>query len=161
MPLPLLVLPWLLALGVWMAGPWLSRRIGHRERLRWVPPGLVIVGGALLWLSAAPADGHDDGGTYGSAHAALCGARDALPDEPELAVRLFEDRAHETLHLLAADPMLDRGVAADLLRAKETVESGIARGAAGAALVVPMDALIARSSAALDDLDVDVPSCAG
>ena len=161
-PLPVLVLPWLIAIGTWLAFPWLAARIGHRQVLRWVPPGLVVLGGAMLWLSAEPADGHDAReGAYASAHAALCEASTELPDDREAAVRAFQDRAHDTLHTLAADPMLDRGLAAELLRAKEAVESDIAADAPGASMVEPMTALVARTADALADLAVEVSPCAG
>lgn len=161
-PLPLLVLPWLLAIGTWLAFPWLAGRIGHAGTLRWVPPGLVVVGGAMLWLSAEPADGHDArASAYASAHAALCDAEAALPGDREAAVAAFVNRAHDTLHTIAADPMLDRGLAADLLRAKQAVESEVAADASGDALAEPMTALVAATTDALADLEVEVSPCAG
>lgn len=64
------------------------------------------------------------------AHAALCeGAA-----EPAAARRLFFDRAHEPLHTVAAAlEDVDRAQAAELLQAKERVESGLADPPAGLA----------------------------
>jgi hypothetical protein len=160
-PAPLLVLPWLLALAVWLAFPWLSRRLGRPALLRWMAPALVVVGGFLLWLSGDPVDGHRAPAPYSDAHAALCDARAALPDDRDAAVRAFRDRAHDMLHTLAADPLIERGLAADLLRAKEAVESRIAAGAPGAQLVAPMNELDVRASAALQGLGLEVAPCAG
>lgn len=54
------------------------------------------------------------------AHAALCEAA----AEPDAARRLFFDRAHEQLHTVArALEDIDRALAAQLLQAKERVES--------------------------------------
>ena len=54
------------------------------------------------------------------AHAALCAGAAA----PDAARRLFFDRAHEQLHTVArALEDVDRGQAAQLLQAKERVES--------------------------------------
>ncbi len=162
-PLPLLVLPWALALALWVAFPWVMRRTGRPDLLRWVPPGLVVIGGALLWLSASgrPADGrHGHAAVFAASAAALCDARAALPDDRAGAVRAFQDGAHDTLHTLAADPALDRSHAGDLLRAKESVESDIAGGTTGAGLIGPMDALIASTRTALADVGVEVEPCA-
>jgi hypothetical protein len=161
-PLPLLILPWLLALALWMAFPWVARRTARPDLLRWLPPGLVVVGGALLWLSASgrPADGHpDQAAAFAAAAAALCDARAALPDDRATAARAFQDGAHDALHTLAADTALDRGHAADLLRAKESVESGIAGGASGADLAAPMDALLASTAVALADVGIEAGEC--
>jgi hypothetical protein len=162
-PLPLLVLPWALAIALWVAFPWVARRTGRPDLLRWLPPGLVVVGGALLWLSASgrPADGHHgQAAVFAASVAALCDARSALPDDRAAAVRAFQDGAHDALHTLAADPALDRGQAGDLLRAKESVESGIADGTPGAGLVDPMEAIIASTRTALADVGVQVEGCA-
>lgn len=57
------------------------------------------------------------------AHAALCEAAAA----PDAARRLFFDRSHEQLHTVAkALEDVDRGQAAQLLQAKEKVESELA-----------------------------------
>ena len=163
-PLPILLLPWLLAGLAWFGSPWLVRRGERPTLLRWLPPGLVVVGGALLWLSAtdAPAGGHDARVTSFAATAvALCDARRSLPDDRDAAVRSFQDRAHESLHLLAADATLDRTLAADLLRAKERVESEIAAGATGVELEAPMDALATSTRMALTDIGVEVEPCDG
>lgn len=162
--LPLLLLPWLLAVVTWVAFPWLGRTVGRPGLLRWLPPGLVVFGGALLWLAAsdAPAGGHDARTmTFAATAAALCDARRALPDDRDAAVRAFQDRAHDSLHLLAADPALDRASAGDLLRTKESVEAAIAAGVPAGELEAPMDELIAITARALADLDVEVASCAG
>jgi hypothetical protein len=163
-PLPLLLLPFVAAGLLWIGFPWLARRVERPDLLRWLPPGLIVVGGALLWLSAtdAPAGGHDGRATSFAATAvALCDATRALPDDREAAVRAFQDRAHEPLHVLAADATLDRTLAADLLRAKERVEAGIAAGATGAELEGAMDALAASTGTALADIGIEVEPCGG
>jgi hypothetical protein len=162
-PVPLLLVPWILALAVWLAFPWIARRTTRPDLLRWVPPGLVVVGGAMLWLSASgrPTDGHDGHATaFVAAAAALCDARAALPDDRASAVRAFQDLAHDDLHVLAAEPDLDRGYAGDLLRAKEAVESGFADEATGPELAAAMDALIASTETAVADLGITVAGCA-
>jgi len=54
------------------------------------------------------------------AHAALCQAA----DQPDAARRLFYDRSHEALHTVARGLSdVDRAQAAELLQAKEKVES--------------------------------------
>lgn len=160
-PLPLLVLPWVLAIGVWLAFPWIVRRTGRRDALRWVPPGLVLVGGALLWLTAGgEADGRDARATsFAAAAAALCDARTALPDERDTAVRIFWDRAHEPLHALAADTSLDRGLAATLLVTKEDVEARIADDASGDELAAPMAELRDSAVAAMAGIGMEASAC--
>jgi hypothetical protein len=163
-PLPILVLPWLLAALAWIGFPWLARRVDRPHLLRWLPPGLVVVGGALLWLSAsdAPAGGHDTRTmTFAATAVALCDARSALPDDRDAATRAFRDRAHEALHMLAADPALDRGLAGELLRSKEAVESGIAAGTAGSDLAGPIEALVESTARAMLDLGVEFEPCDG
>jgi hypothetical protein len=162
-PVPLLVLPWVVAIGLWLAFPWVAARAPRPDLLRWVPPGLVVLGGALLWVSATDeaATGHDTHDpTLAAAVSALCDARAALPGDPSRAAATFRDRAHDTLHVLAADPELDRGLAGDLLRAKEEVEARIADGASGDELTGPMDALVASATAALAGIGVEVDACA-
>jgi hypothetical protein len=162
-PLPVVLLPWLLAILAWVAFPWLARRVERPDLLRWLPPGLVIVGGALVWLAASEAEagGHDARAmSFEAASAALCDARQALPDDRSAAVRAFRDRAHESLHVLASDPVLDRSLAAALLRAKEDVESGIARDADGGELAAPMATLVMAAERALTDLGIEAEPCA-
>jgi hypothetical protein len=164
LPLPLLLLPFAAAALAWIGYPWLARRVERPDLLRWLPPGLIVLGGALLWLAAtdAPAGGHDASPTSFAATAvALCDARRALPDDREAAVRAFQDRAHDPLHSLAADTALDRALAADLLRAKERVEAAIAAGEPGVALQPPMDALAASTGLALADIGLEVEPCDG
>lgn len=163
-PLPLLVLPWLLAVAVWAAFPWLARRVGHARVLRWLPPSLVLAGGALLWLAAASsdADGHDDATANLLAAAdSLCVARAALPSDVDAASQAFQNRAHDGLHELAAHPGLDRALAAELLRSKEAVESRLASGVDGAELVAPMEALVGSTLAALGGIGIEAEPCAG
>jgi hypothetical protein len=161
-PLPVLVLPWLLALGTWLAFPWLVARVGNATRIRWLPPAFVVVGGALLWLSTGEdAGGHDAAARpMQSAAVALCEASAALPDDRDAAVRSFTDGAHEQLHLLAADPGLDRALAGDVLRRKQTVEALIAARASGEELSEPIAALGEATRAALGDLDIRTDPCA-
>lgn len=161
-PVPILVLPWLLAGAAWLAFPWLARRIGRPAVLRWVPPGLVVIGGAMLWLSSAgePAGGHDARATsMRTAASGLCLAAASLPTDRDEAVRAFTNRAHEPLHALAADPDLPRADAAALLRAKEAVEARIAEGAPADALVDPVDELRTAFATAIDRIGIEVDPC--
>jgi len=163
-PLAILLLPFVAAGVAWIAFPWLARRVERPDLLRWLPPGLVVIGGALLWLSAtdAPGGGHDARAmSFAATAVALCDARRALPDDRGAAVRAFRDRAHEPLHLLAADASLDRALAADLLRDKERVEAAIASGAGGVQLQSPMAALSTSAARALADIGVEVEPCGG
>lgn len=78
---------------------------------------------ALLALTAACGDDRA-GDPLVDAHAALCEATAAGPTE---ARALFFDRSHEALHEVARRlDDADRAQAAELLEAKERVESGLA-----------------------------------
>lgn len=60
------------------------------------------------------------------AHAALCGAKVSAPTDPDATRAVFFDRAHEQLHTVArALGDVDRARAAELLEAKQRVESGL------------------------------------
>lgn len=77
---------------------------------------------ALLAMTAACGD-DGAGDPLVDAHAALCEARAAGPAE---ARELFFDRSHDALHEVARRlDDADRAQAAELLEAKERVESGL------------------------------------
>jgi len=81
------------------------------------PPERLTVGGQPVAVAALV-----------DAHAGLCQAA----DQPDAARRLFFDRSHEALHTVArALEDVDRAQAAELLQAKEKVESELAVPPAG------------------------------
>lgn len=72
----------------------------------------------------------------------------------------FLDRSHDTLHVIAAaTEVRDRGAAADLLEAKQRVESDLAGGELPAGFASDVRALIGATRAALDAIGLDAPSC--
>ncbi len=80
-----------------------------------------------------------------------------MPDATA-AERAFENEAHEPLHALAADPGVDRSLAARLLESMERVEADFAESSAPG---LPADLATLRSVAgdALRSLGEAVPSC--
>ena len=93
----------------------------------------------------------------------VCQARAALrgsaPDA-EAADRAFTNVAHEALHILAADPGLERGLAARVLEAMEQVETDFEGNTDPDALDADLADLGSAAGAALDALGVEVPPCA-
>lgn len=119
---------------------------------------------ATLLLTAACAD--DDARTITvagqpvavtslvDAHAALCEAAAA----PDAARRLFFDRSHEPLHTVAkALEDVDRASAAQLLQAKEKVESALPNPPAGLPDDLRRLAAVYRDS--LGRLAITAPPC--
>lgn len=103
------------------------------------PLGLLL-GGVLAIVAVAAAigalAGSDDqassptaGASFASARDGVCQAADAARQgDPAGARAAFFDRAHQTLHELAAAAQeRDRATAARLLEAKERVETGLER----------------------------------
>ncbi len=88
------------------------------------------------------------------AHRALCEAA-ARPDQ---ARQLFFDRSHDALHTVARDlEAVDRAQAAELLQAKERVESGL--GSPGPALPDDLSRLANVYRASLGRLAIEAPPC--
>ena len=110
---------------------------------------------AVVLLVVAAACG--DGGTEDprvDAHAALCEAA----ARPERARELFFDRSHDALHTVARDlEGVDRAQAAELLQAKEKVESGL--GAPGPSLEDDLARLADVYRASLGRLAIEAPPC--
>jgi|SRR5688500_3311914 len=127
-----------------------------------VAGGLIVaVGGFTFLRSEGETHQHrqetGSDSEYQDAVAALCEARDAQPDE---ARALFFDRAHGPLHVLADEVAdQDRGTAADLLEAKQEVESML-DSEAGADLNRSFGRLVDATVAAVGVLDVEVEACA-
>jgi len=134
-----------------------------------VRSGLVA---SLLVVATTCGGGSPDGGsatvTLGGdrvtvaslvdAHAALCGAKASAASEPGAARTAFFDRAHDRLHTVArALGDVDRARAAELLEAKEKVESGLDRRATTLAGDIGRLADVYRS--ALGQLAVPAPPC--
>jgi hypothetical protein len=121
--------------------------------------GLLVVAGAIALLrspDAAPDESATDGA--GNIIPALCRARGAPVDQ---ARATFLDEAHAPLHVLADDvASRDRGAAADLLEAKQAVESRLEEETADPALLQrDLDALIAAASGALVAMDLEAETC--
>lgn len=89
----------------------------------------------------------------------VCAARKALPAEPAAAMAAFTNQAHTALHLLAAQPDLDRALAGRLLEAKTQVESDIANSANAETLQADLESLQETTDAALRDINREAPAC--
>ena len=137
----------------------MAATVTRRTRAR----GLALV---VAIASVAAACGSDDGDTREPAAAApspfhmmgdaLCDAADqAANGDAARSRRAFLDGAHQPLHQLAADTAEhDRAVAADLLEAKEAVES-----ADDGNLPAAYDRLLPAAAAALDVVDGPALPC--
>lgn len=129
-------------------------------------PTTWLVAGALIMLlltacspvanSAAtpsqPAAGWD------AASSGLCQAVAALPDQAA-AERAFTNLAHDHLHALAADPRLDRSLAAKILEAMQAVEVDLSRPSDVAVLTGDLAALRDTTDAALHAIGVELRTC--
>ncbi|MGH9268649.1 MAG: hypothetical protein ACRD0D_10795 [Acidimicrobiales bacterium] len=88
----------------------------------------------------------------------LCRARQQAGDDPGAAKATFFDTAHQGLHELARSlEEVDRGAAADVLRAKQMVEADLET--EDRDLATDLDALVAETSAGFDALGLPAPSC--
>ncbi|MGH9187719.1 MAG: hypothetical protein ACRD0U_18210 [Acidimicrobiales bacterium] len=88
----------------------------------------------------------------------LCLARQQAGDDFGAAKATFFDAAHEGLHELARSlEDIDRGAAADVLRAKQVVEADLVTEDRN--LATDLDTLLAETSAGLDVLGLPAPSC--
>lgn len=117
---------------------------------------------ALLIVTACgSSSATDDAPTYVDVVAALCSARDAAAAaDLEAAEASFYGDAHEPLHeLAAATAEVDRSAAADLLRAKEAVESALAGSVPAPVTTERLDALVEATRAATVALGHPAPGC--
>ena len=92
------------------------------------------------------------------AHAALCQASRSADTDPRSARTTFFDRAHDALHTVARGlEEISRGDAAELLEAKEKVESGL--DARPPTLAADMARLADVYRSALGRLAISAPPC--
>jgi predicted small secreted protein len=125
---------------------------------------------ACMALPACGTDGSSGGGTVpratGSVTAesanravlALCEIADET--DPDAAAAPFHDRAHATLHLIAAAVgEVDRGLEAALLAAKSRVEADLERDALPEGFGADVSELIAATGDALEALGLPTPPC--
>ncbi len=93
------------------------------------------------------------------ASAGLCQALQGLPDV-DASARDFTNRAHDQLHLLAADHRLDRSVQASVLQAMQQVEADYGQSVGAGVLYGDLQALKDRTDVALRALGEEPPACA-
>jgi hypothetical protein len=90
---------------------------------------------------------------------ALCEAKDEAPRHPEEARTTFFDRAHDSLHdIAAASGEVARSSAARLLEAKQAVEADL-EAMGTPELASDLGRLIAATRDALKDLSVSTEGC--
>ncbi len=90
----------------------------------------------------------------------LCAARAAVSSSAMRANALFEDRAHEELHVIAAATQAeDTQTAARLLEAMQTVEADFADHAPTSTTGTDVDALLAATRTALATIGLPAPTC--
>lgn len=89
----------------------------------------------------------------------LCEMRTNAGDR-DAAHRVFYDRSHEELHVIAAAAQLgDPAVAGRLLRAKELIEADLRPERFPGGLVRNLDALIGATRDALEAIGLEAPGC--
>jgi hypothetical protein len=80
--------------------------------------------------------------------------------DPDTASATFQDRAHQTLHdLAAAAEEVDRAAAGELLRSKQRVEADLAEVTLPAGFGADVDVLLAATRRALEVVGLDAPAC--
>jgi len=90
----------------------------------------------------------------------LCRIRTTLAKDRDAANRIFYDRSHEDLHVIAAATQgEDPAVAGRLLQAKERVEADLAPNRLPGGFVRNLDALIAATRDALGAIGLEAPGC--
>ncbi|HEX9717414.1 MAG TPA: hypothetical protein VGA93_05665 [Actinomycetota bacterium] len=90
----------------------------------------------------------------------LCLMRTTLAKDRDAANRVFYNRSHEELHVIAAATQdEDPAVAGRLLRAKERVESDLRPERLPGGFVRDLDALIAATREALGTIGLEAPRC--
>ena len=100
------------------------------------------------------------GRVYQAAFLGLCAARSSAGSDVNSARSTFYDRSHDPLHSIARDlEPVDRALAAQLLEAKEAVESGLRPDPAPPSLGSDLDRLVEVTGQALARLSVPVPPC--
>jgi hypothetical protein len=114
-------------------------------------------GGPNASRSARPTTGETD---LLPAATGICDALAALPDTTA-AERAFTNVAHDALHALAAEPALDRSLAAAVLEAMERVETDFATPADAARLSDDLTRLHDAAASGLRGLGKNVTSCPG
>ncbi len=127
---------------------------------------LWIVGLSLILLvacaqgdSGSTAPAAEDGSELVGAVEGVCAARDAAGRSPEDAALLFLDRSHDGTHRLADEvASVDRGTAAAVLEAKQSVEA-VADGSDARALQDALDGLGRAGGDALAALGIEEPAC--
>lgn len=112
---------------------------------------------ALSTVGCGGSPGPDD--PYASAASGLCDASArAEMGELDMARQAFYDTAHQPLHDLAAEVAeVDRGLAARLLEAKESVESGLESD--GSDLAASFHTLVVAADEALRATDHNPMPC--
>jgi hypothetical protein len=124
--------------------------------------GVVAVVGAFTVFADSEDGGDAAAGEASAARlraavVALCDAR--AEEDPDVVERIFFDRAHAQMHVLAQE--LENGHrrrAAELLEAMQRVEAGLASNAESAAS--NMAGLIQAAAQGLTALSIDPPTCA-
>lgn len=89
----------------------------------------------------------------------MCQAIAALP-EVSAAGRIFTNVAHAPLHLLAADPRLDRSMSAGVLETMQKVEDDFRHPPGVTVLADDLANLHASADTALKAIGEHVPACA-
>ncbi len=76
------------------------------------------------------------------------------------AVATFQDRSHQTLHVIAAaTEVVDRGAAAGLLEAKQVVESDLTEPVLPEGFAGDVEALLEATRGALEAIGLEPPAC--
>lgn len=113
---------------------------------------LLVLAGCGGAASGSSSAGH------GAASAGVCHAMAALPDVTD-SQRAFNNEAHEALHALAADPRLDRTIAARVLESMQRVEADFAQAAGPDALGIDLSTLLEAADDGLAEVGQAVPAC--
>jgi hypothetical protein len=131
-------------------------------RIRSARAVIAVATIAILIGGCASADGPTASGAQpapAGAVAGLCAALAALPDR-SAAEQAFINVAHDPLHRLAADPRVDRALAADVLETMQAVEVDLGRSAPVDVLREDLGALRTATGAAVAAIGAPDPGCA-
>lgn len=125
--------------------------------------GLILSGGDAEGSATdhVSEGGGSEGGGFAAVVPALCDARRSVETDPDSARDLFINSAHVPLHEIVTEVEAeDREAAADLLEAKQAVESGFAtEEVAPGRLQADLDRLVDATVAGLSSIDVEVEGC--